>query len=95
MPFIVDLFYIFSIYFRKTVIIYSFPDEYDDDSGVWKLFKPLLSGLNLPDRPKPYTPFAYKLLRNHPVLLMSQCNQEKLMSHPLCKALRKAKFRSI
>jgi hypothetical protein len=74
------------------VVIYSFPDQYVDDSALWKWFKPALLKLNLPGRRQPYTPVAYKLLRNHPLLLMSQCNQIKLMSHPLCHALRKAKF---
>ncbi len=77
------------------MIISSFPDDYIDHSGsgLWKWVKPALQKLNLSDRPQPYTPVAYKLLRNHPLLLMSQCDQEKLMSHPLCRELRVAKFR--
>ncbi len=77
------------------MVISSFPDPYGEDSRSWlmKFGDPLFSKINLPDRRQPYTRSAYKLLRNHPLLLMSQCDQEKLMSHPLCTELRKAKFR--
>ncbi|UJR19978.1 hypothetical protein I4U23_023112 [Adineta vaga] len=70
-------------------------DDHAEQLGSkWRTwFRSMLSKLDLPERRHPYTPIAYILLRNHPLLLMSQCNQEKLMSHPLCVALRKAKFR--
>lgn len=72
-----------------------FLGDYTDDmaSGLWKWAIPVLRKLKPSDHRQPYTPVAYKLLRNHPILLMSQCNQEKLMSHPFCIELRKAKFR--
>ncbi|CAF0926128.1 unnamed protein product [Adineta steineri] len=70
-------------------------DDYADKSGSksGRWINSMLNKVNLPGHPHPYSPIAYKILRNHPLMLMSQCNQEKLMSHPLCVALRKAKFR--
>ncbi|CAF3996479.1 unnamed protein product [Adineta steineri] len=62
-------------------------------SKLDKWFKSMLTKVNLLYDRHPYTPIPYTILRNHPLMLMSQCNQEKLMSHPLCVALRKAKFR--
>ncbi|CAF0917111.1 unnamed protein product [Didymodactylos carnosus] len=43
--------------------------------------------------PKTYTNDSYTLVRNHPLLLLSQCEQTKLMSHDYCIQLRKEKFR--
>ncbi|CAF1494512.1 unnamed protein product [Adineta steineri] len=62
-------------------------------SKLSKWYKSILTKVSIPDRRHPYTPSAYTLLRNHPLMLMSQCSQEKLITHPLCLALRKAKFR--
>ncbi|CAF3701144.1 unnamed protein product [Adineta steineri] len=68
--------------------------DYNDksESRLSKWFTHILSKLNLPGRRYPYTPVTYKLLRNHPLLLMSQCNQEKLICHQLCLTLLGAKF---
>lgn len=83
------------IHFRRVLVILSILADRSDDqaSRLWKWAKPILEKLNSPDRPQPYTPIAYKLLRNHPLLLMSQCNQVKLMAHPFCIKLRKTKYR--
>ncbi len=40
-----------------------------------------------------YTEDSYTLVRNHPLLLMSQCKQMQLMGHDFCIKLRKTKFR--
>ncbi|CAF1286521.1 unnamed protein product [Adineta steineri] len=73
---------------------WQFDDNVDKPgSKLSKWYKSILTKVNVPDRRHPYTPFAYTLLRNHPLMLMSQCSQEKLITHPLCLALRKAKFR--
>jgi hypothetical protein len=41
---------------------------------------------------RPYTDDAYTLIRNHPLLLMAQCEQMDLMSLDFCTKLRAAKF---
>ncbi len=42
---------------------------------------------------QPYTNDSYTLIRNHPLLLMAQCQQMSLMSLDFCTKLRAAKFR--
>jgi hypothetical protein len=45
-----------------------------------------------PDYRRPYTDDSYTLIRNHPLLLMAQCQQMDLMSLDFCTKLRAAKF---
>ncbi len=45
------------------------------------------------DYRQPYTDDSYTLIRNHPLLLMAQCQQMSLMCLDFCTQLRAAKFR--
>ena len=45
-----------------------------------------------PDHRRTYSDGSYKLIRNHPLLLMAQCQQIRLMSLDYCTQLRKKKF---
>ena len=47
----------------------------------------------IPDYPRTYTDDSYTLIRNHPLMLMAQCQRMRLMSHDYCTQLRKTKFR--
>ena len=45
-----------------------------------------------PDYRRTYSDGSYKLIRNHPLLLMAQCQQIRLMSLDYCTQLRDKKF---
>jgi hypothetical protein len=80
---------------RNYQIYFTFSGERHDESqlAVVRWWKKTSFEYGIPDYPRTYTNDSYTLIRNHPLLLMAQCQQTRLMSHEYCTQLRAAKFR--